>query len=106
MKLKTLRVLSALGHESRLDIFRELIQAGPSGLPAGEIVDKLGIPAPTCSFHLKELRSAEVVVSERQGRSILYYANFPRLQAALNYILEDCCSGQAGQLTNPKREGT
>lgn len=106
MKIKVIGVLAALAHESRLDIFRELVQAAPDGLAAGAIASKLDIPAPTCSFHLKELRNADVVVSERQGRSIVYRANFSFLQSSLNYLLEDCCGGVAGRLVGPSESDT
>jgi ArsR family transcriptional regulator, arsenate/arsenite/antimonite-responsive transcriptional repressor len=85
--------LSALAHESRLSVFRLLMQAGPQGLAAGTLSDTLGMPSPTLSFHLKELAAARLVTPKRQGRFILYSANFPQMAALLSYLTQNCCQG-------------
>ena len=98
LKQRTLAILAALSQETRLDMFRIIVQAGADGISAGEISSELEIPTPTCSFHLKELRTAGTVHSQRVSRSIVYHANFTELSAALGYILENCCQGQAGKI--------
>ena len=85
-------VLGALAQETRLDAFRLLVRAGPGGLPAGEIARRLGVPAPTLSFHLKEMSHAGLIRSERQGRSLRYAPDFGRLQSVIRFLTEKCCS--------------
>ncbi len=84
--------LGALAHPSRLDVFRMLVRAGPDGLPAGVIAERIGLPPPTLSFHLAQLAHAELVVSRRSGRSIIYAANYPAMSALLGYLTENCCA--------------
>ncbi len=83
--------LAALAQETRLAVFRLLVEAGPAGLPAGGIADKLGIAAPTLSFHLKELAHAGLVEAEPQGRFIVYRADFKAMNALVGYLTENCC---------------
>jgi len=83
--------LGALAQESRLRIFRLLVEAGPEGLAAGEIALELGLPGATLSFHLKELTNAELCTSERFGRSIVYAADYRRMQRLVNYLSQNCC---------------
>lgn len=85
--------LVALGHESRLDIFRLLMQAGPEGLPAGHIGEKLGLPSTTLSFHLNQVKHADLVIFRREGRSLIYMAAYPVMDALLAYMTENCCNG-------------
>ena len=85
--------LTALAHETRLDVFRLLVQAGPSGLPAGELAEELSIPPQTLSFHLKELSRAGLVAGERNGRSIVYRPSFDRIGGLVGYLMENCCGG-------------
>ena len=93
-KSTVVAALSALAQESRLDIFRLLVQKGPEGLPAGEIGERLGLPAPTLSFHLNQLRFAGLVRSQRESRSIIYSANFKAMNELLAYLTEKCCGGR------------
>lgn len=86
-----LAAFSALAQETRLAVFRLLVEAGPEGLSAGEISDELEIPPATLSFHLKELSAAELVSSERFSRSIVYAANFTTMQEVVRYLTENCC---------------
>jgi DNA-binding transcriptional ArsR family regulator len=88
-------VLSALAHESRLALFRILIQQGPEGLSAGVLADHLGIRPPVLSFHLAQLKRARLVVSRRRGRSIIYTPNFETMDELMAYMNENCCKGVA-----------
>lgn len=92
-KQNVLAALSALAHETRLDVFRLLVQAGPEGLPAGDVAHRLGVPAPTLSFHLKELRGAGLLRAEREGRQIHYAPDFENMTALVAYLGENCCAG-------------
>lgn len=93
-KSNVIAALSALAQETRLDIFRLLVQKGPNGLPAGEIGERLGQPSPTLSFHLNQLRFAGLVTSRRESRSIIYSANFKGMNDLLSYLTENCCGGR------------
>ena len=91
-KSSAIAALGALAQETRLDIFRLLVQRGPQGMPAGEIGEHLGQPSPTMSFHLNQLRFAGLVTSRRDGRSIIYSANFRAMRELLGYLTENCCA--------------
>jgi ArsR family transcriptional regulator, arsenate/arsenite/antimonite-responsive transcriptional repressor len=94
-KSGVIAALGALSQETRLDIFRLLVQKGPEGLPAGEIGARLGQPSPTMSFHLNQLRFAGLVTSRRASRSIIYSANFKAMTDLIAYMTENCCGGKA-----------
>ncbi len=85
--------LAALAQESRLAIYRLLVQAGPARMAVGSIGENLGIPAATLSFHLKELTRAELITARQDGRFIYYSANFPQMAALLGYLTDNCCRG-------------
>jgi DNA-binding transcriptional ArsR family regulator len=85
--------LAALAHEGRLKAFRMLVQAGVMGLPAGEIARRLETPPNTLSANLNVLSHAGLVRSRRQGRSIIYTAEYDRMRALLGFLVEDCCGG-------------
>ena len=87
------RRLAALAHETRLAVFRLLVTAGPSGLPAGEIAERLGVVASTLSFHLKELDRAGLLRSWRRQRQIFYAADYEGTRALLTFLTRDCCQG-------------
>jgi DNA-binding transcriptional ArsR family regulator len=89
-------VLSALAHEGRLSIFRALVQAGPEGLAAGVLGQAVGSPASTLSNNLTILGHAGLVASRRDGRSIIYAADYGRMSALLSFLVEDCCKGSSG----------
>jgi DNA-binding transcriptional ArsR family regulator len=91
------RALSALAQESRLEVFRLLVRKGPSGLAAGELSEKLGLPPATMSFHLKELSNAGLITSKRESRSIIYSADFAHMQELINFLLENCCADNGGK---------
>jgi DNA-binding transcriptional ArsR family regulator len=86
--------LAALAHEHRLRIFRLLVKRGPSGLPAGEIAERVGISATNMSFHLKELDRAGLLRATRAGRYIRYAVDVDGMRKLLTYLTEDCCQGR------------
>lgn len=86
--------LSALSQPSRLEIFRQLMQAGPAGMAAGHISETLGIKQNTLSANLTVLRNAGLIRNEREGRSIRYFADIDGLSSLLSFILQDCCGGR------------
>ncbi|HMB43129.1 MAG TPA: metalloregulator ArsR/SmtB family transcription factor [Luteimonas sp.] len=88
-----LLTLAALGHDTRLAAFRQLVQAGPDGLSVGALRDVLGVPPATLSAHLNILRAADLVQDEREGRVIRVRANYSRMNALLAYLTENCCAG-------------
>lgn len=83
--------LAALANETRLEVFRRLVQAGEQGARPTELADELSVPMQTLSFHLKELLHAELVSSDRQGRSIYYRADITAATALLEFIATSCC---------------
>jgi Predicted transcriptional regulators len=91
----TVRSLAALAQESRLEVFRLLVQAGPEGLAAGKIAAQLDIPASTLSFHVKELSQAGLVVARQDGRYIYYAADFRAMNELITFLGENCCGGRA-----------
>lgn len=94
-KTQVITALAALAQEARLDIFRCLVQAGPAGLPAGQLSETLKLANSTLSFHLKELSHAGLINARQAGRFIYYSANYPSMNALLAYLTENCCAGQA-----------
>ncbi len=87
--------LSALAHEGRLAVFRMLVQSGGEGVAAGEIARRLGVPANTLSANLNVLSHALLIDRRREGRSIIYTAEYGRMAALLGFLMEDCCQGSA-----------
>lgn len=88
-----IKALAALAQESRLDAFRQLVQAGSSGLAAGELADRIGISPPALSFHLRGLVQAGLAHARQDGRFIFYSADFDTMQSLLSYLTENCCGG-------------
>jgi len=84
-------IFDALSQETRLRAFRLLVQAGEDGLPAGALSEELEVPHNTMSFHLNHLSNANIVNSRREGRSIIYSANFPLVRDLIRFIVRDCC---------------
>lgn len=95
-KTKVLSALAALSQESRLGIYRLLVERGPEGMPAGAIAEKLAIANATLSFHLKELSHAGLVKGQQAGRFIYYSANFATVNGLVDYLTENCCQGASG----------
>ncbi len=85
--------LGALAQEHRLALFRLLVQAGDKGMAAGAIADALGVPNSSLSFHLAQLRTAGLIMQERQHRSLIYRANYPAMNGLVDYLTENCCAG-------------
>lgn len=88
-----LSALTALGHPSRLAAFRTLVQAGPQGLAVGEVRERLNLPPATLSAHLNVLRAAGLVRDAREGRVIRVHAAYARMNALVDYLMENCCGG-------------
>jgi ArsR family transcriptional regulator, arsenate/arsenite/antimonite-responsive transcriptional repressor len=96
MELKSaVTLLGALAQDSRLQVYRLLVQAGPEGMAATEIAERLGIPANTLSFHLKTLSHADLVQSRQAGRFIYYSTNYEQMNALLGFLSENCCGGRS-----------
>lgn len=93
-KSAVIAALAALAQENRLDVFRCLVQQGPSGLAAGTIAERLALPAATLSFHLRTLKQAGLIDCRRESRSLIYSVNFACMNALLGYLSENCCEGQ------------
>ncbi len=87
--------LAALAQDNRLDVFRLLVQAGPDGLPAGQVADRLKLAPNTLTFHFDRLRTAGLVTVRREGRSMIYAARFEVMSALLGFLTENCCQGAA-----------
>ena len=94
-RLDAIAALAALAQESRLDVFRLLVQAGPEGMPAGQIAEKLNLPSATLSFHLNQLKHAGLATFRRESRSLIYAAEFTTMNNLLGYLTENCCQGVA-----------
>jgi DNA-binding transcriptional ArsR family regulator len=91
---EVIRALAALGQPQRLKIFRALVVGGNHGRTPGKLVESLGIPAATLSFHLKELVNSGLVTQERASRNLIYRAAYDRVNSLLGYLTENCCEGQ------------
>lgn len=85
--------LGALAQEHRLALFRLLVQAGGEGLPAGAIAETLEVPNSSLSFHLAHLTRAGLIRQRRQGRSLIYTADYGAMNALVGYLMENCCGG-------------
>lgn len=90
-KKAVLAALTALSQETRLDVFRLLVQAGPEGRSAGAIAEALGVAPATLSFHLSNLTNAGLIVQRRESRSLIYSADYDRMNAVLDFLSENCC---------------
>ena len=87
------KALAALAHPLRLKVFRALVVVGPTGLTPGAMLEGVGIPAGTLSFHLKELVNAGLVTQERASRNLIYRADYQRMNGLLGYLTQNCCQG-------------
>lgn len=94
-KSAVIATLSALAQDTRLDVFRLLVQTGPPGLPASEIGERLGLPGATLSFHLSTLKHAGLIRCQRESRSLIYSADFEAMNVLLAYLMENCCGETA-----------
>lgn len=91
--------LGALAQDSRLEVFRLLVQTGPEGMAAGDIAERLKISPPTLSFHLAHLRQAGLLTMRRDGRSLIYSADYDGMNALMGFLTENCCAGAACAVT-------
>ena len=96
-KTDAVAALAALAQDNRLDVFRLLVEAGPEGMPAGEIASTLKLAPNTLTFHFDRLRMAGLVTVRRDGRLMIYAARFETMNALLSYLTENCCRGRADQ---------
>jgi DNA-binding transcriptional ArsR family regulator len=93
---RAVAALGALAQDSRLKVFRLLVRRGPAGHAAGEISQRVGVPPTTLSFHLAQLSSAGLVTSRREGRSILYAADYEGMRTLMGFLVDNCCQDGAG----------
>jgi len=94
-ELEIAKALGAIAHESRLAVFRHLVQAGTEGLPAGRLSELTGMAPSSLSFHLKELVAANMANSRQEGRFVIYSARYDTMNAVLAYLTENCCGGKS-----------
>src|SRR5579871_1330541 len=92
-KKKAVAALAALAQDNRLDVFRLLVQAGPEGMTAGAIAEALELPPNTLTFHFDRLRMAGLATVRREGRSMIYAAQFETMNALLGFLTDNCCGG-------------
>jgi DNA-binding transcriptional ArsR family regulator len=95
-------MFAALAQETRLQAYQRLVKAGPEGMPAGALSDALGIPHNTLSFHLSHLSNAGVVTSRKEGRSVIYSANFEAVKGLIGFMVKDCCHGDMASIRSGK----
>lgn len=101
-----LNALSALAQETRLDIFRLLVQAGEAGLSAGAIAARLDVAAPTLSFHLSQLKQARLITCRRESRQLFYAAHYGVMTGLIAYLTENCCRGWSAAGSGTAGKGT
>ncbi len=92
---ETISALAALAQESRLAVFRLLVQAGPEGMAASKIAERISATPSALSFHMKELSHAGLVTSRQDGRFVIYSANFDTMNDLIAFLTENCCGGKA-----------
>jgi DNA-binding transcriptional ArsR family regulator len=88
-----LNALAALAQATRLEVFRLLVRAGPTGLSAGVVAERVGVRPATLSFHLRELERAGLLSARRESRQIFYAPDFDGMRALIAFLTEDCCGG-------------
>jgi len=89
------KALAALAQDTRLAVYRLLVQQGPAGMSAGTIAERLDLPAATLSFHLKELSNSGMTLARQDGRFVYYSANYERMNGLLEYLTENCCQEES-----------
>jgi ArsR family transcriptional regulator, arsenate/arsenite/antimonite-responsive transcriptional repressor len=103
---QAIQALSALAQESRLAIFRLLVQAGPAGLAAGAVGEKLDLPPATLSFHLAGLTRAGLAQSRQDGRFVIYTANYESMNTLVGFLTENCCQGASCETSTRTRRSS
>ncbi|MBL4693484.1 MAG: helix-turn-helix transcriptional regulator [Magnetovibrio sp.] len=94
-KSEAIQALTALAHDTRLDVFRLLVEAGPEGLAIGNIGEMLDVPAATLNHHMTLMKQAGLVKCMRAGRKLIHSADYDRMDAMLSYLTKNCCQGSA-----------
>lgn len=102
---QALILFDALSQETRLEAFRLLVRAGPDGLAAGALSEALGTPHNTMSFHLNHLANAGIVASRREGRSVIYSADFPLVRDLIGFMVKDCCGDGFASIREDRKTG-
>jgi DNA-binding transcriptional ArsR family regulator len=100
---EALVAFDSLSQDTRLRVFRLLVEYGPEGAPAGTVSESLSIPHNTLSFHLSHMSHAGLVVSRREGRSIVYRANFEFFSGLIRYMVKDCCRIEFASIRDDKK---
>lgn len=103
---KAVIIFDTLSQETRLRAFRLLVSAGPGGLAAGTLSERLGTPHNTMSFHLNRLSNAGIISSRRQGRSVIYSGNFDVIRDLIAFIVRDCCSDEFASIRDDPKSGS
>lgn len=98
------KALAALAQSTRLEAYRILVAAGPEGLAAGSLAEKIGIAPASLSFHFKTLSHAGLIESRQEGRFIYYSANFEVMNGMVDYLTENCCAGNSESCNIPCKE--
>lgn len=101
-KYAAVAALAALAQDNRLDVFRLLVEAGPNGLSAGSVASALDLAPNTLTFHFDRLRDARLVTVRRDGRSMIYAAQFDTMNALLAYLTDNCCRGAQEKCAKPQ----
>lgn len=96
--------LAALAQENRLDVFRLLVQAGSEGMPASAVAEALDLAPNTLTFHFDRLRTAGLVNARRDGRSVIYAAQYEKMNALIDFLTENCCGGAPAAACKPARK--
>ena len=102
---EAMAIFDSLSQETRLSAFRLLVKAGPDGLAAGVISERLGAPHNTLSFHLNHLSGSGIITSRREGRSVIYSANFDVMRGLISFLVKDCCSDEFASIREDKKTG-
>ena len=103
---QALLAFDALSQETRLKAFRLLVEAGFTGAPAGQLSEALDVPHNTLSFHLSHMSNAGLIVARREGRSIIYSANFEFIRDLIRFMVEKCCNVEFASLRENIRKGS
>jgi ArsR family transcriptional regulator, arsenate/arsenite/antimonite-responsive transcriptional repressor len=103
-KTNVIRALAALAQDNRLDVFRLLVQAGPEGMSAGAVAEALELAPNTLTFHFDRLRTAGLVTARRDGRSVIYAAQYEKMNALIAFLTENCCGGAPAAACKPARK--
>jgi DNA-binding transcriptional ArsR family regulator len=98
--------LAALAHDTRLALFRMLVERGPDGLPAGMIAERLGIPPSSLTFHIQHLHRAGLVTQRRLGRQLIYAADYAAMNGLIGFLTDNCCGRDDASACPPARTGT